>query len=86
MQKANEIAWHPKVKLHRGPSLDTRLRHEEMLVLRLFGVGNPGQAITRFQIIEAMPAAFLKADGKPRKYPKVVVSEREGLSARAIGG
>jgi hypothetical protein len=85
MQKADELAWHPKVKLRAGPPLDTRLRHEDMLVLRLFGVGNPARTIKRSEIIAVMPKAFLKEDGKPIKYPKEAVSERTDHIGKYLG-
>ena len=87
MQKADELAWHPKVKLHgrSGPPLNTRLRHEDMLVCRLFGVGNPARTIKRSEIIAVMPKAFLKEDGKPIKYPKEAVSERTDHIGKYLG-
>jgi len=85
MYHANGIALHPKVKLRAGPPLDTSNRHEDMLVLRLFGVGNPGRTITRSQIVAIMPDAFLKADGKPVRYPKEAVSERTNHIGKYLG-
>ena len=85
MQKSTEMALHPKVKLRAGPPLDTSNRHEEMLVLRLFGVGNPGRTITRSQIVATMPDAFLKADGKPVRYPKEAVSDRTNHIGQYLG-
>jgi len=85
MQGANERAWHPKVKLRAGPPLKTKLRHEDMLVLRLFGVGNPARTIKRSEIIAVMPKAFLKEDGKPIKYPKEAVSERTDHIGKYLG-
>ena len=85
MQKSTEMALHPKVKLRAGPPLDTSNRHEEMLVLRLFGVGNPARPIERYEIVDAMPDAFLKEDGKPRKYRKDAVSERTYRIGKYLG-
>jgi len=87
MQKADELAWHPKVKLHgrSGPPLNTRFRHEDMLVRRLFGVGNPARPVERQEIVDAMPDAFLKEDGKPVQYPKDAVSERTNRIGKYLG-
>jgi hypothetical protein len=85
MQKSTEMALHPKVKLRAGPPLETRLRHEDMLVLRLFGVGNPARTITRSEIVQAMPDAFLKEDGEPVAYPKAEVSRRTDLIGKYLG-
>jgi len=85
MHHANEIALHPKVKLRAGPPLDTRLRHEDMLALRLFGVGNPARTIERREIVETMPDAFLKENGKPVKYLNEAVSERTKRIGEYLG-
>ena len=52
MYNANAIALHPKVKLQDGPALNISNRHEEMLVLRMFGA-------TRREIAEALPEALV---------------------------
>ena len=85
MQKSTEMALHPKVKLRAGPPLETRLRHEDMLVLRLFGVENPARPVERQEIVAAMPEAFLKEDGKPVQYPKDAVSERTNHIGTFLG-
>ena len=48
MQEATRISLYPKVKLQRGQSLDPANQHEQMLVLRMFG-------LTRKKIAEALP-------------------------------
>ena len=79
MQTSTEMALHPRVKLRAGPPLDTSNRHEEMLVLRLFGADRP-------EIIRAMPdAAFLKKDGEPVKNKLNAVSKRTERIARYLG-
>jgi hypothetical protein len=78
MEKSTEIALHPKVKLRSGPALDLSNRHEEMLVLRLFGA-------TRPEIIQAMPDAFLKEDGEPVKNKLNAVSKHTERIARRLG-
>ena len=52
MQGATDIALYPKVKLQSGQSFDLTNRHEEMLVLRMFGA-------TRREIAEALPEALV---------------------------
>jgi hypothetical protein len=70
---------HPKVKVQSGPAFDPKNRHEEMLVLRLFGA-------TRPEIIRAMPdEAFLKKDGEPVKNKLNAVSKRTERIARYLG-
>ena len=78
MYHANKIALHPKVEVRSGPAFETRLRHEDMLVLRLFGAEPP-------EIIRAMPDAFLKEDGDPVKNTSYAVSKRLDRIARYLG-
>ena len=85
MEKSTEIALHPKVNLLRGRPLNIRFRHEDMLVLRLFGLGKPTRPIERYEIVDAMPDAFLKEDGEPVQYPLDAVSERADLIGRYLG-
>jgi len=85
MYHANAIALHPKVELQDGPALNISNRHEDMLVLRLFGVENPARPVERQEIVAAMPEAFLKEDGKPVQYPKDAVSERTNRIGKYLG-
>ena len=68
MRKATEIALHPRVKL-RGDKIHAENRHEEMLVLRMFGALIPN-------IVEATKDALVDKQGRPLEDRKRAVYER----------
>lgn len=78
MIHASEIALHPRIPLPKGHPIDSTNRHEEMLVLRLFGAERP-------EIADTMPDALLDEQGQPLKDPLRAVSDRTKLIARYLG-
>jgi hypothetical protein len=78
MYNANASALHPKVKLQDGPALNISNRHEEMLVLRLFGETKRG-------IADAMQDALLDEQGAPLKDPETAVRDRTNRIGKYLG-
>ena len=74
MQEATEIALHPRAEIPRGQPLDPANKHQEMLVLRLFG------ATMRGEIAEALPESLVGV-----KEPKGAVKNRSELIGEYLG-